>query len=69
MVDLETIAESDAHARWIVDNHGASVRFGMRPRCTICEQWWPCDLASLAALAVLNAEKLKRVMQAALGSE
>lgn len=56
--NLEAIAEGDCHARWIVERHignGAE-----RERCTICEQWWPCDLVGLGALAILNAERAER---------
>jgi hypothetical protein len=56
MVDLEEIAESNEQAQWILDHHepvdGERVP---RERCRICDEWWPCDLASMAALALLNA--------------
>lgn len=58
-MDLETIAESEAHARWVVEHHvGTGTE---RPRCAICDRWWPCDLVGLAALAVTLADRLDRV--------
>lgn len=58
-MDLDAIAESEAHARWVVTNHVGNGT--ERPRCAICEQWWPCDLVGLAALAVMLAERLERM--------
>lgn len=52
MPDLHAIAESPAHARWVLDHHVGGERYGTRQRCPICETWWPCDLAGIAALAV-----------------
>lgn len=49
---LEVIAESDAHARWILENHIGVGPDEKRQRCALCEQWWPCDIVGLAALAV-----------------
>lgn len=67
-IDLEAIAESDEHARWVVEHHVPNLGLGgTRFRCGICEAWYPCDLVGLAALAVLNAQKAAG--QAAGGEE
>lgn len=53
---LESVADSDNSARAIVAEHiGNGTE---RPRCTICETWWPCDIVALAARAALNADAL-----------
>jgi hypothetical protein len=62
ITNLEEIAEGDPHARWVVANHVGNGK--ERPRCTICDAWWPCDLVSLAALAVLHADTVKRLTEA-----
>lgn len=53
---LENIAESVTHARWVVDHHVGQGEG--RQRCAICETWWPCDLVSVAATAVLLADRI-----------
>ncbi len=61
---LEAIAESDAHARWVVEHHLPQPSTGQgRRRCTICDQWWPCDMVGLAALAVLRTRQIARPVQ------
>lgn len=56
---LENIAESVTHARWVVANHVGNGT--ERPRCVICDTWWPCDLVSVAATAVLLADRIGRL--------
>jgi hypothetical protein len=56
--ELEELAEDVEHARWIVEQHVRAPSDGPgRGRCSRCEQWWPCDLVMLAALAVLRTEE------------
>lgn len=58
---LDSIAESVAHCRWVVDQHVGKGEG--RQRCVLCETWWPCDLASVAATAVLLADRLGTCQQ------
>lgn len=60
---LATIAESEKHARWIVENHTSNGT--ERPRCEVCDTWWPCNTLGLAALAVLQANELEVLRAAA----
>jgi hypothetical protein len=60
-VNLEAIAEGDAHAAWIVKHHVGNGT--ERPRCVLCDEWWPCDELSLAALAVLRAREAERLRE------
>lgn len=55
--ELAEVAESDAHAQSVLDQHIPSGPLDGRRRCAICESWWPCDLVSLAALAVLRRQE------------
>lgn len=61
-VDLEAVAEGDAHAAWIMEHHVGNGT--ERPRCVVCDTWWPCNEASLGALAVLRAREAERLRAA-----
>lgn len=60
-MDLEQIAENTTHAQWIVTNHVGNGT--ERPRCVICDTWWPCNEVGLAARAVLNAREANRLRE------
>jgi len=60
-VYLDSIAESVTQCRWVVEQHTG--RGEGRKRCAICETWWPCDLVSVAATAVLLADRLSRPVE------
>lgn len=54
---LKTLADGIDHAAWLTENHVPSHQdASIRARCTICEEWFPCALVSMAALAVLERE-------------
>lgn len=65
--DLAAIAENDEHAAWIVASHVGGERYGTRQRCAVCDEWWPCGMLGLAALAALRAREVER-LRAALAS-
>ena len=52
--DLEELAEGIGYACGIVESHKPVNPEPWRTRCPICDTWFPCDLVSLAALAVLR---------------
>jgi hypothetical protein len=56
---LDGIAESVTQCRWVVEHHVGTGEG--RQRCAICETWWPCDLVSVAATAVLLADRVGRL--------
>lgn len=58
MDDLDELAECIGYAREIVKSHVPPNQGPGRTRCPICDAWYPCDLISLAALAVLKDDAL-----------
>lgn len=54
MAELSELAEGIGYARSIIDSHAPVNPGPGRTRCPVCEAWYPCDLVSLAALAVLE---------------
>jgi hypothetical protein len=61
--NIAEVAESDAHARWIIEQHVAGEAYGARHRCTICAEWWPCGMVGLAALAVEAQTEVARLTE------
>lgn len=65
---LEDLADGIEHAQWVVKNH-VPINYGAgRTRCPLCDQWHPCELVSLAALAVLKHNELEALLQPATSS-
>jgi len=55
--ELEDLADGIGYARGIVVSHRPVNPGPGRTRCPICDTWHPCDLVSLAALAVLKDQE------------
>jgi hypothetical protein len=59
---LAALSESDAYLEGVVLQHRPSRH--QRPRCDVCEAWWPCDIASLAASALHRSRRIAVLQKA-----